>query len=128
MQFQLTAVRPLDGITTCSLGRFPFVIGRGPDCDLPITSLGVFSHHAELRLSESGLVEINSIGDALVLVDDRPVSSYRLKNGERFRCGSAEFQFGLSPSRLRQLAGKETLFWLSAATLVVLQLFLAWRM
>ena len=128
MQFQLTTVSPSGGTPICFLAHFPFVVGRGSECDLTVTSPGVFTRHVELRPGETGLIEITPLGDALVLVDDRPVNGYRLKNGERFRCGSAEFQFGLVPSKLRKLAGKEALFWLSAATLASLQFFLAWRM
>ncbi|HTI68894.1 MAG TPA: FHA domain-containing protein [Candidatus Limnocylindria bacterium] len=124
VQFQLTVVQG----GTVLMERFPFVIGRDPSCELSVPVSGIFSRHAELRLMSQGMVEIVPLGEALVLVNEQPVVAYRLKNGERFRCGAAEFQFSLSPGRLRRLGMRETLFWLAAVFLFLLQVLIVLRL
>jgi hypothetical protein len=70
------------------------------------------------------MVEIAACGEALIFVEEKSTRQCRLRNGDRFRCGSAEYQFVLAPALLRGLAPPEIALWLAVAALFVAQIIL----
>ena len=69
-------------------------IGRAKDADCVLRDPNVSRHHAELRRAPSGEWTIVDLGSTNgVKVDDRRVSSTRLRGGERVTLGTTTFRF-----------------------------------
>lgn len=69
-------------------------IGRAKDADCVLRDPNVSRHHAELRRASSGEWTIADLGSTNgVKIDDRRVSSARLRGGERVTLGTTTFRF-----------------------------------
>ncbi len=76
-------VFPLTGVT---------VIGRAPECDISIPSDEISRRHAELRVSQDGVM-IEDLGSANgTFVNDRRVTRELLKHGDEIRLDTLRFQ------------------------------------
>ena len=70
------------------------VIGRSQDCDCVLRDPNVSRHHAELRRAESGDWQVVDLGSTNgVKVNDRRVSSSRLRPGDEVTVGTSTFTF-----------------------------------
>jgi len=74
---------PLSGVT---------VIGRAPECDLSIPTDEISRRHAELRVSQDGVM-VEDLGSANgTFVNDRRVTRELLKHGDELRFDQLRFQ------------------------------------
>jgi diguanylate cyclase (GGDEF)-like protein len=79
--------------------RYPLVdgrlvLGRSPDCDVCLESLGISRRHAELR-EEQGAVVLHDLGSAngTHLNDQRVAQAVALKDGDLIRLGQVVLRF-----------------------------------
>jgi pSer/pThr/pTyr-binding forkhead associated (FHA) protein len=91
--------------------RFPFSIGRRANADLALDDAGVWDDHARLDLKRPDGFCLTALGEALVAVNDQPICSVLLRNGDRIGIGSVQLQFWLAGVRQRGLTVREALAW-----------------
>ena len=108
--------------------RFPFQIGRSPQCDLPLDEPGVWDRHLTIRLKYPDGFEAHVQEPALVTLNDASVQSTRLRNGDVLGLGSLKLAFGLTSTRSRSLKAREWLTWLGFAALFAGQLILIYML
>jgi hypothetical protein len=84
---------------TLRLGKPLILIGRTDDCDVRIESQAVSRRHAELTCREDGVWEIRDLGSLnCVLVNNRPVESARVSEGDEILIGDARLYLGTPPA------------------------------
>lgn len=104
--------------------RFPVRIGRGAGSDLQVEEDGVWDEHARVDLKPGeGFVMAVHPG-ALLSVNQSPVETIRLRNGDIITVGSARIAFRLSQTKQRGLKLRELFVWLTIAGITVGQLVL----
>lgn len=71
------------------------LIGREPDCDLPIDSLSIGPKHARIRRIEGGGYELNDVDDGfpVLLNGNRLALRAELKSGDQFEVGKYTLEF-----------------------------------
>src|SRR5262245_54377769 len=97
--------------------RFPFRIGRAPECDLCLDDDGVWDRHLELNLRSDAGIHLAAQPQALTAVNGQPVLETPLRNGDLIEMGSLRLRFWLAPTRQRGLRLRESLTWLFLALL-----------
>lgn len=86
----------LRGVSGATLGKTYAVtdnaiIGRQPDCDLPIPAEEVSRHHARLKITPEGIL-VEDMGSANgTYINDKRVQSGLLKPGEELRLDTVRF-------------------------------------
>lgn len=86
----------LRGVSGATLGKTyavtdNAVIGRQPDCDLPIPAEEVSRHHARLKVTPDGVL-VEDMGSANgTYINDKRVQSGLLKAGEELRLDTVRF-------------------------------------
>jgi pSer/pThr/pTyr-binding forkhead associated (FHA) protein len=95
--------------------RFPVRVGRGASCDLQIEAEGVWEQHFEITLNATTGFHLSVHPDAVVMVNQVPVTEARLNNGDVLTAGAAKLSFRLSPPRQRSLKLREWSVWLLLA-------------
>lgn len=85
-----------DRLWRTRLGTNPFIIGRGPGCDLVLPADGVSFHHAELQSREDGDLWVVDQGsrNGTFLNGRRLDSEARLEEGDLLRFANQEFRLG----------------------------------
>ncbi len=107
--------------------RFPVRIGRNPESDLVLQDPGVWEEHAEIGYDPSAGFYVTPLSEGAVIVNDHPVESAVLKNGDTLTLGRAVVQFWLAPTQQRSFRLMECLLWLALAGLSVAQwLLIRW--
>jgi pSer/pThr/pTyr-binding forkhead associated (FHA) protein len=91
--------------------RFPFHVGRAADNDLCLDAAGIWDYHFKLDLERNEGYTIQTFEDALAAVNDQPLASARLRNGDVISFGSAKIQFWLSAPVQRSLRSREGFVW-----------------
>lgn len=104
--------------------RFPVRIGRAPGSDLQIEEDGVWDEHLRVELKTGEGFVITAHPGALVSVNQSPVETLRLRNGDIITAGSARIAFRLSQTRQRGLKLREAFIWLTIAGITAAQLVL----
>jgi pSer/pThr/pTyr-binding forkhead associated (FHA) protein len=104
--------------------RFPVRVGRGASCDLQIEAEGVWEQHFEITMNPATGFHLNVHPNAVVMVNQVPVTEARLKNGDVLTAGAAKFSFRLSPPRQRSLKLREWSVWLLLVGVTVGQILL----
>lgn len=104
--------------------RFPVRIGRAAGSDLQIEEDGVWDEHLRVELKTSEGFVITAHPGALVSVNQSPVETARLRNGDIITAGSARIAFRLSQTKQRGLKLREAFIWLTIAGITVAQLAL----
>jgi len=95
--------------------RFPFRIGRAAGNELQLEDDGIWDRHVVLEFQcESGFT-LATAPNALASVNNRPVLTAVLRNGDLITLGSVQLQFWLGAARQRGLRTGEFFVW----TLVV---------
>jgi hypothetical protein len=91
--------------------HFPFHVGRAPDNDLCLDAAGIWDYHfmLDLRVDEGFIFQ--TFETAFAAVNDQPMTSARLRNGDVVSFGSAKIQFWLSAPIQRGLLLPELLVW-----------------
>ena len=98
-----------DGIQ--AVRRFPFHVGRAPDNDLCLAAAGVWDYHFRLELQPKAGFTLRTFDEAVAYINDQPLTSTRLRNGDVMSFGSAKIQFWLSAPIQRGLRLREGLVW-----------------
>ncbi len=89
-------VSPVDGL----VGRVieldadgpELVVGRSPDCTLPVADAAMSRRHARIAVREEGILVIDNASANGVFVGDERVVERILGDGGRFRLGATEFE------------------------------------
>lgn len=102
--------------------RFPFTIGRAKSAQLQLEEPGVWDKHAVLRLVPREGIHVDAQADTLVSVNDAPVETSPLKNGDRIEVGSVRLRFWLAAPRQRGLRFREAMVWTAVVVVTAFQL------
>ena len=108
--------------------RFPFRIGRAPENDLRLEATGVWDQHLTLEFKKSEGFILRTAPDAFAAVNDQPLASTRLRNGDIVAFGSAKIQFWLAAPRQRGLHLRELSVWLLLIALTAFEFVLIYRL
>jgi pSer/pThr/pTyr-binding forkhead associated (FHA) protein len=90
---------------------FPFRVGRAAGNDLQLDDDGVWDEHLKLGFQQNEGFTLVTASDALAAVNNEPVQSARLRNGDIITFGSVKIQFWLAVARQRGLHFRELLVW-----------------
>ena len=108
--------------------HFPFAIGRAEKNDLQLEESGVWENHLTLAFQKNEGFTCQTFSGALTVINDQPLESARLRNGDIVSFGSAKIQFWLAPARLRNLRPREIFFWALLITVTVVQFILIYAL
>ncbi len=106
--------------------RFPFRIGRAAENNLQLEDDGVWDRHLTLEFRRNEGFLLTTAPDALATVNQKPVQSVLLRNGDIVAVGSAKFQFWLAATRQRNLRPREFFIWTLLAAVTAAQLALVY--
>lgn len=87
--------------------RFPVLVGRSPECDLRLEEDGVWAQHFQITSDPESGFSLTADPDAVVMVNQLPVASIRLKNGDFITAGAVKISFRLSPTKQSSLRLRE---------------------
>ncbi len=104
--------------------RFPVRVGRAAGNDLQIEEDGMWDEHLRVELKQGEGFVITAHPGALLSVNQSPVETARLRNGDIITAGSARIAFRLSQTKQRGLKLREVFVWLVIAGITVSQLAL----
>ena len=99
--------------------RFPFCIGRATGNDLQLTDDGTWDQHLTLEFHRREGFKLVVAQNALAMINNQPVQTALLHNGDVVTLGSAKFQFWLAASRQRGLWLREKLVWALLLTVLL---------
>jgi pSer/pThr/pTyr-binding forkhead associated (FHA) protein len=108
--------------------RFPFRIGRAPENDLCLEATGVWDQHLTLDFQKAEGFVLRTASDAFAAVNEQPLTSARLRNGDIISFGSAKIQFWLGAPRQRGLLLREFSVWLLIIAVTAAQFALIYRL
>jgi len=108
--------------------RFPFHVGRASGNGLQLTDDGTWDRHLTLEFHRREGFKLAVAQNALVMVNNQPVQTVLLRNGDIITLGSAKFQFWLAPSRQRGLWLRERFVWALWVTVVLCQFILIYKL
>lgn len=92
--------------------RFPVRIGRSAACDLQLEEEGVWDEHFKLTFSRAEGFMLVGCRDALLTLNQEPVKTGRLRNGDSIEAGAVRMQFWLRETRQHGLSLRECLVWI----------------
>jgi len=92
--------------------RFPFRVGRAGGNDLQLDDEGVWDEHLKLELQRNECFTLAAAPDALVTVNNEPLQTTCLRNGDTIAFGSVKIQFWLAAVRQHGLRLRELFVWL----------------
>ena len=98
----------------------PVRLGRRGDLEISLPDSGVWDLHAEIQLNPAGWFDLRGLGQALVTVNQEPVSEHRLRNGDVVGIGSVKLLFTLRSAPQRSLVLRELGVWLLIAAMLLL--------
>ncbi len=102
--------------------RFPVRVGRAAGNDLQIEEDGVWDEHLQVELKTGDGFILTAHPGALVSVNQTPVETVRLRNGDIITAGSVRIAFRLSQTTQRGLKLREAFIWLLLAGITISQL------
>ena len=108
--------------------HFPFCIGRAAGNDLQLDDDGVWDQHLTLEFHPQQGITIMAAPNALVTVNNRPVQTALLRNGDVITLGAAKFQFWLAAVRQQSLRLREGFFWALLSLVVLCEVFLIYEL
>ena len=91
--------------------HFPFRVGRAAGNDLQLDDAGVWDRHLALECQRNEGFKLVTCPDALATVNNQPVQTARLRNGDIITLGSVKLQFWLATVRQRGLRTRELFVW-----------------
>jgi hypothetical protein len=91
--------------------HFPVRVGRSPESDLQLEEPGVWADHFQIALNPAAGYVLETLPDALVTANGKPVETAVLRNGDLLEIGSLKIQFWLSDVPQRALWFREGLVW-----------------
>jgi predicted component of type VI protein secretion system len=96
--------------------RFPVRVGRADANDLQLEEDGVWDRHFEVDFDRADGFVLKAQPNAIVSVNQQPVQTTRLRNGDSIEIGSVRLQFWLGEVRQRGLRPREWFVWALIAT------------
>jgi pSer/pThr/pTyr-binding forkhead associated (FHA) protein len=108
--------------------RFPFCIGRASGSDLQLNDDGTWDEHLTLEFHRQEGFTLAAAPDALVMVNNQPVQTALLRNGDVISFGSVKLQFWLAAARLRGLRLREGIVWALLVAVALSQFVLIYRL
>ena len=108
--------------------RFPFHIGRAAGNELTLDGEGIWDNHLILEVEKNEGFTIKTVSNAFVAVNEQPLASARLRNGDIISFGSAKIQFWLAVPRQHGLQLREMSVWFLLAAVTGFQFFLIYRL
>ena len=91
--------------------HFPFRIGRAAGSNLQLDDDGVWNQHLVLEFQKQEGFKLATTPNALATVNNEPVQSKILRNGDTITIGSVKIQFWLATARQRGLRLREGFVW-----------------
>ncbi len=120
----------LNGARTGTVYRtreFPTRIGRDTALDISLDDPGVWQRHASLDWRAEGII-IEAEPDTLVSVNDLPVKSATLRNGDIITLGALKMRFNFAPVRQYSLIFREWGTWIALTLLCLVQIALVYSL
>jgi pSer/pThr/pTyr-binding forkhead associated (FHA) protein len=108
--------------------RFPFRIGRAGGNDLRLDDDGIWDEHLSLDIRRNDSFLLAAAPNALVAVNNEPVQSAQLHNGDIITAGSVKIQFWLAAAAQRGLRFREFFVWALIAIVTALQIALIYML
>lgn len=105
------------------LVRFPARVGRRCEGDGLLVGPGIWDHHFDIIIEESGRFGLVAMQGARVAIDGEFVERKTLKNGGILEVGGLRLRFALSVVAQRPLGIRESAVWIGAGLLLA---FEAW--
>lgn len=99
--------------------RFPFRVGRAGGNDLQLTDDGTWDQHLTLEFHRQEGFKLAVAQNALVMVNNQPVQTASLRNGDVITLGSAKLQVWLTAARQRGLWLRERFVWALLLTVLL---------
>lgn len=107
--------------------RFPVRVGRAVGNDLQLADAGVWEEHFQITVDSETGFHLMAHPGAMVALNQTPVPSARLRNGDVITVGAAKLSFRLSETRQSSLRLREALVWALVVAVSLGQLTLiAW--
>lgn len=91
--------------------RFPVQVGRSTGCDLCLEDDGVWVEHFQLTSDPVVGFSLTAQPGALVMVNQTPVQTTRLRNGDFITAGAVKISFRLTSTNQRGLRLREAMAW-----------------
>jgi predicted component of type VI protein secretion system len=91
--------------------HFPFSIGRATQNNLLLEDDGVWDQHLTFDFQKKEGFIVTTAANALAAVNNIPVQTARLRNGDTVTIGSVKLQFWLAAPVQRGLRIREFFFW-----------------
>ena len=91
--------------------HFPFRIGRAAGSNLQLDDDGVWNQHLVLEFQKQEGFKLATAPNALATVNNEPVQSKILRNGDTITIGSVKIQFWLATARQHGLRLREGFVW-----------------
>ena len=107
-----------------SVRRLPVRIGRATECDLILDDAGVWNEHVELSHDATSGFYATSLSEGSVIINNHPVESAVLKNGDTLTLGAAALQFWIAPAVQKRFRWLELAVWLGLAILCIGQVII----
>ncbi len=108
--------------------RFPFCIGRAHGSDLQLNDDGTWDQHLTLEFQRRDGFTLAAAPNALVMVNNQPVQTTLLHNGDIITLGSVKLQFWLAAARQRGLRSRERFVWALLIAVVLSQFVLIYQL
>ena len=108
--------------------HFPFRIGRAGGNDLQLDDDGIWDEHFRLEIQRNENFMLAAAPNALVAVNNEPVQSAHLHNGDVITAGSVKIQFWLAAAAQRGLHFREFFVWALIAFITALQIVLIYML
>ncbi|HUA69416.1 MAG TPA: FHA domain-containing protein [Candidatus Saccharimonadales bacterium] len=104
--------------------HFPFRIGRARENDLQLNDDGTWDQHLTLEFHRCDGFRLVVARNASVMVNNQPVQTVLLRNGDIITLGFTKLQFWLAAARQRSLRLREGFVWLLMIAVAVCQFVL----
>jgi pSer/pThr/pTyr-binding forkhead associated (FHA) protein len=106
--------------------HFPFFIGRAAQNNLQLEDDGVWDQHLTFDFQKKEGFTVATAANALAAVNNEPVQTARLRNGDTITIGSVKLQFWLAAPFQRGLRVREFFFWALVIAVTLGQLALVY--
>jgi len=121
-------LRILSGKTAGSqtvVRHFPFRIGRADRNDLRLDDAGIWDAHLTLELQrDNKRFTVTVAPDAVATINNQPVQTAPLRNGDVISFGSVKIQFWLDAVKQQDLRFREWFVWMLIAAASISQVIL----
>jgi hypothetical protein len=123
---QLHVTDDRGAVTSHTVDRLPFLIGRSPQADLQIVALGVWEEHASIDLAESESAArkrfvIAPVRESLVAINGEVVAGKELHIGDEITLGATRIVVSLAPAKQGKLSLQELTVWALLLAVVIVE-------